>query len=191
LNISLLAAYNRSANLYTSFKKSTFSDRRKTMKKFLALMLLGLFSTTVAAQVAVEAIPAAQQAAWLESSDPQIEADKRLVYDFWRKVLVARNMDAALEYMDEDYIQHNPGIPTGRAAFVTAFGRMGEREEMDYIDGLVSITAENGYVTLAMKRELENPNMAGEMYTTTWFDMFRIEDGKVAEHWDYGTIRAR
>ena len=161
------------------------------MKKFLTLILLGLFSTTVAAQVAVEAIPAAQQAAWLESSDPQIEADKRLVYDFWRKVLVARNMDAAMEYMAEDYIQHNPGIPTGRVAFITAFGRMGEREEMDYIDGLVSITAENGYVTLAMKRELENPNMAGEMYTTTWFDMFRIEDGKVAEHWDYGTIRAR
>jgi len=21
-------------------------------------------------------------------------------------------------------------------------------------------------------------------YTTTWFDMFRIEGGKIAEHWD-------
>lgn len=21
-------------------------------------------------------------------------------------------------------------------------------------------------------------------YTTTWFDMFRIEEGKIAEHWD-------
>ena len=21
-------------------------------------------------------------------------------------------------------------------------------------------------------------------YTTTWFDMFRIENGKIAEHWD-------
>ena len=24
---------------------------------------------------------------------------------------------------------------------------------------------------------------------TTWFDMFRIKDGKLAEHWDYGTKR--
>ncbi len=25
---------------------------------------------------------------------------------------------------------------------------------------------------------------AGKHYTTTWFDMLRITDGKVAEHWD-------
>jgi predicted SnoaL-like aldol condensation-catalyzing enzyme len=25
---------------------------------------------------------------------------------------------------------------------------------------------------------------AGETYYSTWFDLFRIEDGKIAEHWD-------
>jgi hypothetical protein len=31
-----------------------------------------------------------------------------------------------------------------------------------------------------------DPRNPGEPYTTTWFDMFRIEDGMIAEHWDYG-----
>jgi predicted SnoaL-like aldol condensation-catalyzing enzyme len=27
----------------------------------------------------------------------------------------------------------------------------------------------------------------GQKYTSTWFDMFRIENGKIAEHWDPAT----
>ncbi len=160
------------------------------MKQLFALMLLGLFSTTALAQLPVEVIPANQQQAWLQDSNPQDAADKKLAYDFWRLVLVARDMDAAMEMMAEDYMQHNPNIPTGRAPFVQVFGSMGEREPLSYIADLVAITADAGYVTMAFKREMDNPNAAGT-YTTTWFDMFRVEDGRIAEHWDYGTIQAR
>ncbi len=160
------------------------------MKKYLALILLGFMSTSLYAQVPVEAIPASEQAAWLEDENPQDAADKQLVYDFWREVLVARDMDAARRYMAEDYIQHNPAIPTGRAPFIQFFGRMPAQEPLDHIADLVAITASNRHVTLALRRELENPN-TGETYTTTWFDMFRIENGRVAEHWDYGTIQAQ
>jgi hypothetical protein len=31
---------------------------------------------------------------------------------------------------------------------------------------------------------------ADATYTTAWFDMFRIEDGLIAEHWDSGTLPA-
>jgi predicted SnoaL-like aldol condensation-catalyzing enzyme len=51
--------------------------------------------------------------------------------------------------------------------------------------------AEGDYVVLAFKRELPDPQNAGKNYTTTWFDMFRIQDGKIAEHWDYGTKAAK
>jgi hypothetical protein len=47
-----------------------------------------------------------------------------------------------------------------------------------------SIQAEGDYVTLSFVREYDDPTAAGKRYTTTWFDMFRIVDGKVAEHWD-------
>lgn len=44
-----------------------------------------------------------------------------------------------------------------------------------------AIQAEGDYVTLSFVRECEGN---GQPYSTTWFDMFRIVDGKIAEHWD-------
>lgn len=160
------------------------------MKKLFALMLLVLFSTTALAQVPVEVIPANQQEAWLQDSNPEDAADKRLVYDFWRKVLVARDVDAAMELMHEDYIQHNPNFPTGRAGILGFLSQMETLETMPYIADLVAITADAGYVTMAFKREMENPN-DGSTYTTTWFDMFRVDGDVIVEHWDYGTIAPR
>lgn len=161
------------------------------MKKYFILVFLVVFGTPALAQVPVTVIPAEEQAAWLETGTAEDRADKRLAYDFWRKVLVARDMDAAMEYMHEDYIQHNPNIPTGRAPFVQVFGRMGSRPELDHIEDLVAITADGGYVTMAFQRVLDNPNVEGQTYTTTWFDMFRVENGMIVEHWDYGTVGPR
>jgi len=42
-------------------------------------------------------------------------------------------------------------------------------------------------VILSFVNELEDPNDKNSKYTTTWFDMFRIQDGKIAEHWDCDT----
>jgi predicted SnoaL-like aldol condensation-catalyzing enzyme len=52
----------------------------------------------------------------------------------------------------------------------------------------VAIVAENDLVSMSFRRECKDPRNPGATYTTTWFDMFRVEDGKIAEHWDYGTI---
>ena len=153
------------------------------------LVLLAIFVTLpVAAQVRVEPHP--NQQALLQSDDPQLAANKRLVYDFWRYALIARDMDKAAEYMHEDYIQHNPAIPTGRAPFMAFFGSMPQRPVPDTIDGLVSIVAEGDLVSLAFLRECQDPRNPGQQYTTTWFDMFRVDDGLVVEHWDFGTVRA-
>ena len=60
----------------------------------------------------------------LASKDPALAANKRLVYDFWREVFEAAQMDKAEKYMAADYIQHNPLVPTGRQAFVDFFSRI-------------------------------------------------------------------
>ncbi|SEP05970.1 hypothetical protein [Mucilaginibacter sp. OK283] len=41
-----------------------------------------------------------------------------------------------------------------------------------------------GIVVLSFKDERPDPKAKGKKYTTTWFDMLRIENGKIAEHWD-------
>lgn len=156
------------------------------MKIILTLSLLLMLSFNfVSAQVPVEVTENQQKL--LESDDPQLEANKKLVFDFWREVFQARNMEKADEYMAEDYIQHNPTVTSGRKAFTDFFGQFEQRPVKSTIDDLVTIIAERDLVVLAFKRELEDPENEGETYTTTWFDMLRIEDGKIVEHWDYGT----
>ena len=46
------------------------------------------------------------------------------VMTWWREVLYAGHMDLAPKYQAENYIQHNPGINTGRAAFVDFFSKL-------------------------------------------------------------------
>ena len=95
-------------------------------------------------------------------------------------------MELAEKYMTESYIQHNPTVATGRAAFVAFFSRIAKPVPIARTvkAPLVSIVAEGDMVVLSFVRELVDPRDPAKKYTTTWFDMFRIEHGKVAEHWD-------
>jgi predicted SnoaL-like aldol condensation-catalyzing enzyme len=148
------------------------------------LALLTLASTCAFAQLAV--VPAADHAPLLASPDPRLAGNKRLVYDFWREVFEAAHMELADKYLAEDYKQHNPNVPTGRAAFVEFFSKFKKPKaiEAKVTMPLVSITAERDIVVLSFVRELPEPKDPAKKYTTTWFDMFRIENGKIAEHWD-------
>jgi predicted SnoaL-like aldol condensation-catalyzing enzyme len=49
---------------------------------------------------------------------------------------------------------------------------------------VVAIVAEGDLVMLSFVREMPDPVDKSKKYTTTWFDLFRIENGKIAEHWD-------
>ena len=47
---------------------------------------------------------------------------------------------------------------------------------------VISIVAQGDLVVLSFVQD--NKDSKGQPYKTTWFDMFRIQDGKIAEHWD-------
>jgi predicted SnoaL-like aldol condensation-catalyzing enzyme len=44
-----------------------------------------------------------------------------MVLKWWREVIEAHHTELAETYQAEDYIQHNPNVPTGRAAFIKLF----------------------------------------------------------------------
>ena len=149
--------------------------------------LLGItLSLPLLASAQVEVQAQADHAALLSSKDPRIAANKRLVYDFWREVFEAGHMELAEKYMLESYIQHNPTVPTGRAAFVDFFSKFVKPKAIaDKVKApLVAIVAEGDLVILSFVSLVPDPKDASKKYTTTWFDMFRIENGKIAEHWD-------
>ena len=155
-----------------------------TILRFLILAATLWFGLPAHAQVPPSPNP--DQEGMLASADPKLAANKRLVYDFWREVFEARHMELASKYMLDSYIQHNPNVPSGLAAFVEFFSRDAKPKPIEarIVRPLVAIVAEGDLVTLVFAREYDDPKESGKKYTTTWFDMFRIEQGKIAEHWD-------
>jgi predicted SnoaL-like aldol condensation-catalyzing enzyme len=125
----------------------------------------------------------------LASTDARSAANKRLVYDFWREVFEGGHMELADKYLAESYLQHNPNVPTGRAAFIEFFTRFVKPSTIEprIKAPLVAIVADGDLVILSFVKEAADPKDPARKYTTTWFDMFRIQNGKIAEHWDPAT----
>ena len=75
------------------------------------------------------------------------------------------------------------------AAFVKFFTAMAKPKPIEprVKAPLVAIVAEGDMVILTFVHEAADPKDPTNKYTTTWFDMFRIEGGKIAEHWDPAT----
>lgn len=159
-------------------------------KLFQSLAVLGTATICLTSQTqagsAVTAVPVAAQQQLLASTDPRLAANKKLVFDFWREVIEAGQLDKAYQYLSPDYIQHNPNIADGSKAFVAFFAAFTEQNpvQSQIRQPLVNIIAEGPYVTLVFVQTLADKTQPGRTYTTTAFDMFRIADGKIAEHWD-------
>jgi predicted SnoaL-like aldol condensation-catalyzing enzyme len=139
-------------------------------------------------QPALPVVANADHEQLLSSPVPELAANKRLVYDMWRTLIEARDTQAAERFFAPDYIQHNPQADTGRAGVLTFFASLGQPQAVQerVQTPLVAIVAEREYVALVQVDEQTQPRP----YTTTWFDLFRIEDGVIAEHWDHGRLAA-
>jgi predicted SnoaL-like aldol condensation-catalyzing enzyme len=156
----------------------------KNLFYLMAVVSILLFANQSFAQLPVK--PIADQNLLLKSKDPKLAKNKKLVFDFWREVFEGGHLDLADKYMAENYIQHNPNVPTGRKAFVDFFSKFAKSQPISPTikAPVVAIIAEGNLVMISFVRELPDPKDSTKKYTTTWFDMFRIENGKIAEHWD-------
>lgn len=121
----------------------------------------------------------------LDSPDPRLARNKRVVFDLWRTVVDAGREERAARFVHRHFIEHNPDAGTGIDGFRKYFSARPDQQIQPWIRSpVVAIVAEGDFVALVTKQEHPHPARAGRTYTTTWFDMFRIIDGRVAEHWD-------
>ncbi len=123
-----------------------------------------------------------------QSMTPQEQANLKMVLDWWRECIQGRHLELTSKYQDDDYIQHNINVPTGRQGFVSFFQRLGPPVNPipEKLANLPVVQfAKGDFVVLVWERQAKDPADASKTYKYNTFDLLRIENGKVQEHWDY------
>ena len=109
--------------------------------------------------------------------------NKAVVRDFYTTVLIDRDIDAAPRFVRPDYIQHNPQVPSGLKGFMDTFrSRFAQKLPPDYQRELLNVIGENDMVVIYVRQTWTGRD--GQHHQAFGFDMFRVQDGKIAEHWD-------
>ena len=113
------------------------------------------------------------------SGTERVGETKRIVLDFFDLAFVRREPDLAAErYLGSTYTQHNPTAPDGAEAFPQLIGGL-FAQAPDASFHLKRAVAEGDLVVLHYNMQL----FAGDLGHAV-VDIFRVEDGRIVEHWD-------
>jgi predicted SnoaL-like aldol condensation-catalyzing enzyme len=136
--------------------------------------LIGAFAVVFAVGMTALAAPV---------DDTLTERNKAIVRDFYNTVLIGRDVDAAPRFMRQDYIQHNPQVPTGLKGFMDTFReRFSQKLPSDYKRELLNVIGDKDLVVVYVRQTWTGRD--GQHHQALGFDMFRVQDGMIAEHWD-------
>ncbi len=103
--------------------------------------------------------------------------NKILVKSFVETVLVKGEFDKILEYYHPDIIQHNPLIDNSVEGLVKGITELQKNGVTLQIEKIHNVLGEGNFVLV-----LSEGKLAGK--PTAFFDLFRVDSGKVVEHWD-------
>ena len=114
------------------------------------------------------------------------EENKALVRRFVDDILVNGRMEKLAGYFDGDhYIQHNPHISNGLSGLGSALEQWGRQGITMKYDRVHAVLGEGNFVLVVSEGHLGGKH-------TAFYDLFRVENGTIAEHWDtLETIPAR
>lgn len=106
------------------------------------------------------------------------EANKELVAQFVSDVLMGKAPEKLTSYFDGDkYIQHNPAIADGLSGLGAALEAMAKQGVAMVYSRVHKVLGEGNFVLA-----ISEGSFAGK--AVTFYDLFRVEGGKIAEHWD-------
>ena len=116
--------------------------------------------------------------------------NKDVVSRFYNDVFINHDMSRIDEYMRDDYIQHNADCPQGKAGFLEFFDVI-FKAVPDFKYKLHAMVAENDLVLAYSETsgthtggEWIGQKASGRSLCFNVIDVFRVQDGLIAEHWD-------
>jgi predicted SnoaL-like aldol condensation-catalyzing enzyme len=106
------------------------------------------------------------------------EANKALVRSFVDDILVNGRLEKLAGYYNGDqYVQHNPKIADGLSGLGAALKAMADAGVAMKYDRVHRVLGEGNFVLV-----VSEGSFAGAR--TAFYDLFRVHNGKMAEHWD-------
>ena len=106
------------------------------------------------------------------------EENRRLIKEFLVDVMQRKHPEKTPEYLDGDkYIQHNSTIADGLSGLGAAPEALGKQGITMVYDKTHQVLAQGNYVLAVSEGTFGGAH-------TSYYDLWRVENGKIAEHWD-------
>jgi len=106
------------------------------------------------------------------------EENKKLVQGFVNDVLLGKNPGKITDYIStEKYYQHNPGVADGLDGLGSALKGLAEAGMPMIYSKSHRILGEGNFVLTQSEGTFMKKHVA-------FYDLFRVEEGKIVEHWD-------
>ena len=106
------------------------------------------------------------------------EANRELVKNFLYDVMQGNHLEKTPDYFDGDtYIQHNTGIADGLSGLGAALAAMAEQNIQMIYNTVHQVLAQGNFVLAVSEGTFGG-------VPTSYYDLWRVENGMIAEHWD-------
>ena len=108
----------------------------------------------------------------------QTEANKALAVALVEDVLMGKDPSKITDYISaESYAQHNPNIADGLEGIVAAVEALTAQNNLFQYTDIHAVLGEGNFVLTVSEGQWNGT-------TNAFYDLFRMEDGMIVEHWD-------
>jgi predicted SnoaL-like aldol condensation-catalyzing enzyme len=107
-----------------------------------------------------------------------LERNKQVVVDYYQTAFTGNPEKAVADHFGDRYIQHNPQAADGPEAFIGFVKWL--RGQYPNLQLDIKRVLADGDMVVTHSRLILEPGQPGQALA----DFFRLEDGKVVEHWD-------